>query len=100
MLNSTKTGRFHPISFKLAPFPGGGPEQTVFRFRSIGHHEPGFETEAEAMAYITENAPQGMRWINQCWGWDETDVPTLTIMLSKEVAGLAAEIQSLLSARG
>jgi len=54
ILISEKTGKFHPILFRISPPPSGGPDGT-HRLKSIGHHTEGFMTKEEAIADIDTN---------------------------------------------
>lgn len=76
ILRNMKTGRFHPISFRLAPFPGlADINNDVRRYRSLGHHTDGFVNKDEAMAWIAKNP---CIWMDREWDWDGDDVPAMT----------------------
>lgn len=55
ILTNRKTGRYHPMPFKLFPLPSSDPNDAIQRHRSIGHHAPGFDTLEEAEKHIDEN---------------------------------------------
>ena len=78
MLKNTATGRWHPILFRPAPAPSGDVNGFE-RYRSKGHHTPGFDTEAEAKAHIDEHieADRGW-WSGAAWEWDGSGVPAMT----------------------
>lgn len=80
VLINEATGRFHPISFRLAPLPSSGgidaySEAEVQRYKSIGHHTVGFDTEDEAHAFIAEQ--DQMKECGLVWKWDGTDIPAM-----------------------
>ena len=76
-LVNTKTGRFHPIVFRPAPFPGGADANLVLRYRSFGHHTGGFDTAEAAQAHVLK---RGLRWIDKTWAWDGEGVPAMTYL--------------------
>jgi len=83
MLRNTATGRFHPILFHPAPFPGQTgdlPIGSVMRYRSIGHHTEGFSTLDEALAHVKTTYP-GYTLLEGIDEWDGQDVPASTIFL-------------------
>ena len=76
MLHNRETGRFHPIAFRPAPLPSGpvgGSGSGYERFKSIGHHTNGFDTEKEALAYIKEHAD--WLWMEEFLEWDGEGSP-------------------------
>ena len=76
MLKNTATGRFHPIVFREAPMPGDADAtMEARRYKSLGHHTAGFDSEAEAMASI-EKQPT-WKWTGRVYGWDGTDTPAM-----------------------
>ncbi len=77
MLHNTATGRYHPIIFRPAPsfMDGDGPSEHG-RFRSAFHHTAGFESEAEARAFVEANP--GYVWTGTAWAWDGHGVPAMT----------------------
>ncbi|WP_293811327.1 hypothetical protein [uncultured Bosea sp.] len=77
MLKNTSNGRFHPVIFRPAPFPGPGPEK-VLRYRSLGHHTTGFAELADAEASIVE---QGWERVDHLAEWDGQGIPAETILL-------------------
>ncbi len=76
ILINTATGRFHPISFREAPFPGGQQPPGGRRHKSIGHHTEGFATMADAEAWIAAN-PDRIEATGRTWQWDGKDVPAM-----------------------
>jgi len=56
ILKNTSTGRFHPISFRMAPRPSETVEDSLdgCRHKSIGHHTEGFDTIEGAKEWIQE----------------------------------------------
>ena len=52
IVHHTPTGRWHPMYFKYKPLPGGGLPGPLGRYKSGGHHTVGFETEADAEAFL------------------------------------------------
>lgn len=76
MLQNTATGRFHPISFRPAPMPGGSD---LPRYRSIGHHTLGFDDVEAARAWI-KTTPEFVYDPEALWPWDGDGVPAMTIM--------------------
>ncbi len=85
MLHDTQKGRFHPIVFRPAPFPGGVADE-VHRYRSLGHHTAGFDTLDEAMAHINGN--EKLFWSSRTWEWDGVTDPVMTeFFAAEELAG-------------
>lgn len=78
ILTNTQTGRFHPISFRQAPFPGGIDGA---RYRSFGHHTEGFASQEEAVAWV-QSKPE-LKLLEKLFEWDGKDVPALTIFLGE-----------------
>jgi hypothetical protein len=73
---NTETGRFHPVVFRPAPLPGGSE---LPRYKSLGHHTTGFDTEDEAIAWAKEGPDRS--FIDHRWEWNGKDVPALVIFL-------------------
>lgn len=88
MLHNTGTGRFHPIFYTEAPLPGPDAPDKPIRHRSKGHHTTGFDTRAEADAYIPTLHHQlevsSMGGVRTClrpedlMEWDGVEVPADT----------------------
>jgi hypothetical protein len=74
LLLNTATGRYHPITFRYAPMPGGDPEK-VGRYKSAGHHTAGFALKEEALAFVA--AHPAMRLVENEWEWDGMDIPAM-----------------------
>lgn len=80
ILKNTKTGRFHPISFRAAPMPGNADGNlSAQRFKSLGHHTDGFAAIEEARAWIaTKHTPDDtMIDTGEQWEWDGVEVPAM-----------------------
>jgi hypothetical protein len=70
ILQNVRTGRYHPILFFHAPMPPGfGPEH---RYRSLGHHIPGFDTAEEARQCCAEHTNSG-----RLIPWDGEEIPAM-----------------------
>jgi hypothetical protein len=82
ILVNTKTKRFHPIVFREAPLPGGLQPPGGGRYRSLGHHTVGFDTEAEAIEHVKTRVDWALT--GRRWGWDGESVPALTEFFSVE----------------
>lgn len=79
LLKNTATGRYHPITFRLAPLPGGTKIDDLDRWKSIGHHTEGFETQEAAEAWIASNATDLFK-IDILFEWDGKEIPATSIM--------------------
>jgi hypothetical protein len=79
ILKNTKTGRFHPISFRPAPFSGN---EDLNRYKSIGHHTDGFDTREEAIAFV--KTVETMEWTGLFWEWNGEDVPAMVVFMFKD----------------
>lgn len=79
MLHNTATNRWHPILFVEAPLPG--PNPSVVRHRSKGHHTTGFDARQDAEAHARgELAPkiEHCRLIlDKVFEWDGQDMPAM-----------------------
>ncbi len=87
ILKNTATGRFHPISFRPAPMPGGADStMAAQRYKSLGHHTEGFATIDEAEAWIKTKVDGDSRTIDtgERWDWEGTDVPALVSFYNLE----------------
>ncbi len=72
MIKNTATNRFHPVSFRPAPLPGGSD---IPRYKSAGHHTVGFDTEEEAIGWVKSSA--SMILVPNRYEWEGEDVPAL-----------------------
>lgn len=80
MLTDTETNRFHPLVFRVAPMPGGADDNAVMqRYRSLGHHTEGFDTEDQAMVHVRENRKNGWLWTGVSRDWDPADGLPLSV---------------------
>jgi hypothetical protein len=81
ILTNTKTGRFHPIFFRLAPMPGGAEIAGALRYKSAQHHTAGFDTLEEAEADLvkasTSQVLEGVQDSGRRWDWDGEGVPAM-----------------------
>lgn len=83
MLHNVKENRWHPIFYRENPFPGSESEQTVRRFRSVGHHTVGFDERQKAMDSITNGLiPQLKAQYSEVYAeldndliWDGEEIP-------------------------
>lgn len=75
ILKNNKTGRFHPISFRLAPVPSSTEKDAAQRFKSIGHHTIGFDTLEAAREWVSSK--DELRLIEVVWQWDGDGVPAM-----------------------
>jgi hypothetical protein len=75
ILQNRKTGRFHPIVFRLSPRPSSDDSDKVQRFKSAGHHTEGLATLEEAKTFIVDRPD----WKDSgaVWSWDGDDVPAM-----------------------
>ncbi len=75
-LKNTKTGRYHPISFRCAPRPSDNEvtDDTV-RYKSVGHHSEGLNTLEESKAFVASNPD--MKEMDLVWEWDGEGVPAM-----------------------
>ncbi len=83
MLVNTATNRFHPISFRPAPMPGPVTENSLPRYKSLGHHTDGFDTIEEANKWIDEQ--DAMCKIDYSFDWLGDDIPAVTTMIPPEM---------------
>lgn len=70
MVRNTATGRFHPMFYRDAPFPGGVDSdlnRNVARFKSGGHHTNGFATREEADSANEESRERLIEAGEKCW---------------------------------
>ena len=85
ILTNVKTGRFHPISFRMAPMPGNADANTTAqRYKSAGHHTEGFDTKEQAVAWMVENAEKGVINVETEYGWDGEGVPAMVEWFTSE----------------
>lgn len=75
ILQNTTTGRYHPILFRDAPFPGG--VLTPRRLKSYGHHTEGFTSHEEAHASLDDDRLAGAVIDPTVIPWDGEDVPAM-----------------------
>jgi len=79
VLHNQETDRYHPIAFHHSPPPSGDLPNGTGRYRSVGHHTNGFDTKAEADAWIEKT--ENMSPINSVWEWDGKGSPAMVIWL-------------------
>jgi hypothetical protein len=82
ILVNSSNGRFHPIYFRMAPFPGDAEVAGAARYKSSVHHTAGFETIEEAESHINEAALKdaavaGATDSGRRWDWDGEGVPAM-----------------------
>ncbi len=53
---NTKTGRFHPVPFRLVADPNFDDRDVLHRYQSIGYHLEGFATLEAAKEYIRDSS--------------------------------------------
>ena len=75
ILKNTKTGRFHPISFRLSPTPSSKGDGMAERFKSIGHHTIGFTTLESAKEWVVSK--KEFRLIEAVWEWNGDGIPAM-----------------------
>jgi len=83
LLFNTSTGRYHPILFRGAPFPGGVDGN---RYKSCRHHTKGLDTLPEALEDIkscTGKIDGRMKYFDQPIPWDGQDIPVMTTIFSE-----------------
>jgi hypothetical protein len=78
LLQNASNGRYHPIVFRHAPPPSGDQEDCA-RYKSIGHHTEGFNTEKEALDYI--ELKKDWEWIGVMWTWDGQSSAAMVVWL-------------------
>jgi len=78
-LMNAKTGRCHPISFRLGPAPSSSPDDDVQRYKSLGHHTAGFDTIEQAREWVVSYRTDDFEMIDigTVWEWDGEDVPAM-----------------------
>jgi hypothetical protein len=95
LLKNTATGRFHPILFRPAPMPGYADEKmSAQRYRSLGHHTDGFDTEEKANEHIGSSCREhAYKSSGICFEWDGASIPAMVGWFSEEkpAAGSALE---------
>jgi|GEM_PF-3985947 len=76
LLKNTATGRFHPISFRPAPLPGGS---SIPRYKSIGHHTEGFDSVEAAKEWVTTKVVEGkaVDKTTTVVDWDGNGIPAM-----------------------
>lgn len=79
LLKNVSTGRYHPITFRLAPLPGGKQIDGLDRWRSIGHHTEGFASQKDAEAWIASNSVDLFK-VGIVLEWDGKEIPATSIM--------------------
>ena len=72
ILKNTKTGRFHPIPFRMAILPGG---VDAGRYKSIAHHTSGFDTIEQAKDHIAGR--EDFLDTGKIYDWDGEGVPAM-----------------------
>lgn len=75
ILKNNMTGRFHPISFRLAPTPSSTEKDVAQRFKSVGHHTEGFETLESATAWVLSK--EELRFVDIVWEWEGNYIPAM-----------------------
>lgn len=87
MLHNTKTDRYHPIFFRLAPMPSGADDSMgAWRHKSFGHHTNGFNTLSEAQNHLTAACASGEHQpCEMMWDWDGEDIPALVEWFPKSM---------------
>ncbi len=76
ILKNTSTDRFHPISFRRAPMPGGSDNDSVAKLhKSLGHHFEGIDTLEEAQQWV--NDQENMSLVGVVWECDGEDTPAM-----------------------
>jgi hypothetical protein len=90
LLLNVATGRIHPISFRPAPMPANADaNMSAQRWRSIGHHTEGFDTEAAAMAWIAEQGDKVNFVENLRLEWNGEGLPAMTVFLTPDLKAAA-----------
>ena len=82
LLINVAAGRYHPLSFRLAPLHGGACVRGVDRYRSFGHHTEGFATKEEAVQWIRQK-PE-LRLTSREWQWDGIGTPAITDFFTED----------------
>jgi len=75
ILHNTKTGRFHPITFRIAPMPGNAEQGPAYRHKSLGHHTEGFDTLEQAQEWVTNDPNCDDR--GTTYLWDGEGIPAM-----------------------
>jgi hypothetical protein len=75
------TNRYHPISFRVSPRPSDDMVGGSCRYKSVGHHTDGFDTQAEAEAFIEKHAENGAIAMGAVWEWDGVELPAMVMDL-------------------
>lgn len=79
LIHNTSNGRWHPVVFVDAPFPGGCD---LKRYRSKGHHTDGFDTRDAAVTHASKDlAPRIARArlaLDKVFEWDGDGIPAIT----------------------
>lgn len=85
ILVNKATGRFHPISFRMAPMPGNSDANTTAqRYKSAGHHTDGFDTKAEAQTWIAQQQDKGVINVGKEYDWDGKEMPAMVDWFTKQ----------------
>lgn len=83
MLKNERTGRWHPILFRDAPFPGGAStDGAPQRLRSKGHHTEGFDSREAAVGNANELADQcsARCALDDDIPWDGEEMPAMNVL--------------------
>ena len=91
MLHNLQNNRYHTILFLEHPFPGRSLGEEPVRYKSKGHHTPGFESREEAVNHARE-VVKGE--VTPYWGepqfalskdfpWDGSGVPAMVVFFAE-----------------
>ena len=91
LLHNEASGRWHPILFSEAPFPGAPDAAAPVRLRSRGHHTLGFETREAAIAGAHELKgqvePMPAMFLEADIAWDGAEIPAMHLLCSRDAEG-------------
>ncbi len=89
MLHNSASGRWHPIVFSEALLPG--PDRTVVRHKSKGHHTTGFDSKELAESHVRDDLAKRLEGATLALGtvfeWDGTGVPAIVHFFDHQQPG-------------
>lgn len=91
LLHNQAQGRWHPILFSEAPFPGSPEPNSPIRLRSRGHHTEGFASREDALegalALAAQVEPAPAMFLDRDLEWDGLDVPAMHLLCGRDANG-------------
>lgn len=91
VLHNQALGRWHPILFSEASFPGVADPNSPVRLRSRGHHTEGFDTREAALVGAQELKvrvePSPAMFLASDIEWDGSDIPAMHLLCAHDADG-------------